>query len=415
MTTNPPFSERHQWWLVTVATLCGFVAAYNIGKISAALPEIRSEFEASLSFAATLVSSYSTVSMFSALLLGILVSRYGSFRIGGCGLLLLLIGGLFGSYAQSLPLLLATRVLEGMGYIAIAVAMPAFISSVCNVRVRPLAMGVWGAFVPGGIAISLLLSPALLQSGGWRTLWQAGCFFAAICLLLLIVFVRPAARQLQQSSASGVGAGVGADCSGSRLLSVFRRDPLVLAGCFAVYSANFSGLTLVLPTLWAESELAGAPFAARLAAVVVMMNILGNLTGGWLNSRGVPLRMVLSIALIGSGVFAGLVFLIEFSLLLQVICAGLSVFIGGMLPATVFASVALYSQRQKQAGLILGLVFQGAAVGQVFGPVFLGAVVDYFGQWQMAVVYFAGTSLIAVVLVQFLSEPSTDRSSIHAT
>ncbi len=397
------FSRSHQWLLVCVATLCGFVAAYNIGKVSASLPLIRAEYHASLSFSGALVSSYSVVAMVTALLIGVLVSRFGAFRMGTFGLLLLAAGGLLGTVASSLPVLLLTRVVEGIGYVSIAIAMPAFVGRVCSDALRPMAMGVWGTFVPGGIAISLLLSPVLLPVGGWRALWVVGSVFALTCLLLLLLVVRPAVQRLD----GGAGGQSGDAPSTVALGSVFRRNPLLLAGCFAVYSANFTGLTVFLPTLWADAEILAIESAARMAAFVVAMNILGNLTGGWLNSIGVPLRLLLSLALLGSSLFAGLVFALDVPLGVQVLSAIISVFLGGMLPATIFASASVFAQVPAQTGLILGLVFQGAAFGQVFGPVLFGAVVDYFADWQMAALYFIATSIIALVLIRFLTDPTT--------
>lgn len=383
------FSNSHQWLLVSVATLCGLIAAYGIGKVPVAIPFVREEFSSSLSWSGALASSYSVIAMLFSVLFGVLVARIGSWRAGAAGLCFLATGGVLGALATTLPLLLLCRVIEGIGFVAIAVSMPAFIGSVCDQRNRPLAMGVWGTFVPGGVAISLLVSPVLLPIGGWRSLWWAGSVVAVGGMILIFYTLKPAAQRISGTTNREM----------PKIRSVLTRGPLILTACFAIYSATFVALTTFLPTLWTETGGMALNSATRLSALVVVMNILGNLTGGWLNSRGVAIRQVLLWALVGAGLCACIVYIDELPLAGQLLGAGACVFLGGMLPATLFASVSSYAPSQAHSGLILGLFFQGAGLGQVFGPVLFGATVDYFGSWHAAPVFFMVAIVIAVLLL----------------
>lgn len=389
---NNSVSDARQWALVFIATFCGFVAAYNVGKVPAALPVIRQEFSPSLFWSGALASSYSVTSMLFALIFGVLVSRLGSWLVGATGLGLLAVAGALGASADTYSLLLTTRLLEGFGFVAIAVSMPSFIGRVCSDRIRPMAMGVWGTFIPLGVTTSLLVSPFLLQTGGWRAIWWAGSAVALAVLALAFFTIRPVQHimpgNLNQAS--------------PKLTSVFRRDPLVLAGCFGVYSATFVGLTTFLPTYWVESFGLTPGSAARLTALVVVMNIFGNLTGGWLCSRGIAIRRLLSIALFGGGLFASLVYLSGVPVAVQLVAACGCSYISGILPATLFANVAKYAQTPAHSGLIVGLFFQGVGVGQVFGPALFGAIVDYIGGWNAAPLFFISAMLAAAVLLRCL-------------
>ncbi len=386
-----------------VATICGFIAAYNIGKVAAAIPYVRQEFSTSLSWSGALASSYSVIAMMFALLCGVLVSRFGAWRAGAAGLGLLIIGGVLGAIANTFALLLVSRVIEGIGFVAIAVSMPAFIGQICSERIRPLAMGVWGTFVPGGIAISLLVSPLLLQGAEWRVLWWAGSLVAAAGLILVFFTIRPAYIKTAPVALR----------ESPEISSVFTRGPVILAGCFAIYSATFVGLTTFLPTLWSETKGIDLNSAARLSAMVVVMNILGNLTGGWLNSRGFGMRRVLGWALIGAGLAASVVYIKGLPITAQFIAAGVSVYLGGMLPATLFASVSKYSQSPAHNGLLLGLFFQGAGIGQVFGPILMGATVDHFGSWQSAPLFFISAIIMAAILLYFIPDHRPQVSTRH--
>lgn len=385
-------SERRQWALVLVATFCGFVAAYNVGKVPAALPAIRQEFSTSLFWSGALASSYSVIAMLLSLAFGLLVSRLGSWRVSAAGLCLLAGAGALGASADNYPGLLGSRLLEGFGFVAIAVSMPAFIGRVCDDHIRPMAMGVWGTFIPVGVTTGLLVSPFLLQSGGWRALWWAGSLVAVVVLVLAFFTLRPAHRVIAPA-AMRVSPGI---------FSVFECGPLILAGCFAVYSATFVGLNTFLPTLWVESYGLNAATATRLTAVVVLMNVFGNLTGGWLCAKGVPIRTLLSVALFAGGVSACLVYLNGMPVSGQLLAACFCSYFSGILPATLFANVANYAKTPAHSGLIVGLFFQGAGMGQVFGPALFGAIVDYFSSWSAAPLFFISAMVVAAVLLYFL-------------
>lgn len=378
--------------LVVIATACGFVAAYNVGKASAALPVIRQEFSPSLFWSGALASSYSVTAMLFSLLFGVLVSRLGAWRIAATGLCLLAVAGALGASAGSYPLLLTSRLLEGFGFVAIAVSMPAFIGRVCGDHIRPMAMGVWGTFIPLGITTSLLVSPFLLQAGGWRAIWWAGSFVAILVFAIAFFTLRPAHLMMAGPRNQTM----------PQITSVFSRGPMLMAGCFTVYSATFVGLTTFLPTLWVESFGLVAGDAARLTALVVVMNILGNLTGGWLCSKGFSIRPLLGVALFGGGISASLVYINGLPVTGQILAACCCSYFGGILPATLFANVARYAQTPAHSGLIVGVFFQGAGAGQVFGPVLLGATVDYFGGWDAAPLFFVCAMLVAAILLWYL-------------
>ncbi len=381
-----------QWALVFVATMCGIVAAYNVGKVSAALPVIRQEFSPSLFSSGALASSYSVTAMLFAVGFGLLVSRVGVWRVAATGLCLLAAAGVLGASAGTYALLLTSRLLEGFGFVAVAVSMPAFIGRVCGDHIRPMAMGVWGAFIPTGVTVSLLLSPFLLQAGGWRAVWWAGSAAALVMCVVALFTIRPAHRAMSAASVQ----------ARPQITSVFRRQPLLLAACFGLYSCTFVAVTTFLPTFWVESVAMTPGSAARLSAAVVVMNILGNLTGGWLCSRGVALRPLLAIALFGGGLSACLVFYNGLPVAGQVIAACCCTCLSGILPATLFANVAKIAPTPAHSGLIVGLFFQGASLGQVFGPALFGGLLDFFGGWNAAPVLFISVMLAAAVLLWYV-------------
>ncbi len=378
--------------LVGVATACGFAAAYNIGKLPPSIPELRSEFTTTLTWVAALVSSYSLVAMTCALLMGGIVARLGIWRTVAGGLMLLIAGGALGATTDRFDTLLIARVLEGLGYLAIAITMPAFISRVCSTANRPIAMGVWGTFVPGGITLCMLVTPILSPWGGWRALWWAGVASTLVLLVVASLVIRPVALEQQSMEVTPRPA----------LITVLHRVPVLLALYFAVYSMTFTGLSTFLPTYWSETLGMSVASASQWTAQVISVNILGNLFGGWLNKRGLPVRRLLGTGVIVASVFAAIAYMPIFAFGLQLTGACLFSFICGITPSTLFATTPRITDSPAQNSLVLGMLLQGVGTGQVVGPLLAGALADLTGSWSLFPMYFVLCACLAAVLLSLL-------------
>lgn len=391
-------NTAHQWLLVTVATACGFAAAYNIGKLPPSIPALRTEFSTTLTWVAALVSSYSLIAMTCSLIMGGVVARLGIWRAVAIGLFLLAAGGVAGAETRQFEVLLSARVLEGLGYLAIAITMPAFIGRVCAPANRSVALGVWGTFVPGGITLCMLVAPSLSSLGGWRALWWTGAIVALVLFIVAALVIRPAATAIEDTGVR----------SRPPVSSVFNKTNLLLCACFAVYSMSFTGLATFLPTFWSETSTdLSLASATQWTAVVISVNILGNLYGGWLNKSGVPLRTLLFTGIVLASLFGAVAYLQFLSFAWQLGAACLFSFLAGIAPATMFATAAALTGSPAQNGLLVGLLFQGAGCGQVIGPLLVGVLVDTAGDWSMAPLFFVMCGLAASFVVWLLPQGIT--------
>jgi len=321
---------------------------------------------------------------------GVVVSRFDAPGCVVAALVLIAVAGWAGAESTEYSWLLASRVTEGIGYVLLAIAIPILITRVINEKLRPVAMGVWGTFIPGGVALSLLVAP--LFPNQWRPLWWMTCIYAVVSVTVLLIFVLPFIKRQHSSRQAPVAQ------QSVLYTSVFSRDPLLLAMSFMLYSMFFVTLVTFLPTVLTESSDLTIQTATSLSVFVALCNIVGNLTGGWLIGRGVPLKLVLMVALVGSCLLSSLVFLEALNLWIRITSGLLACFIGGMLPAAVFSSIASFVPAQK-SGLLLGVVFQALGCGQVAGPVTLAALVEKSGSWQYGVLYFVCLALLGFVLL----------------
>jgi MFS family permease len=133
---------------IAAIVLAGFAAAAQIGKVPAAMTTIGAEFGMGLAEAALLVSLFALLAAAGGLAIGLAAARIGARRGLLAGLASAAAAALLAPLMPAaLPLLFA-RVVEGAGFVLVAVSAPALVATLASARDRPFAMGVWGTFMP---------------------------------------------------------------------------------------------------------------------------------------------------------------------------------------------------------------------------------------------------------------------------
>ena len=167
--------------LLLVAAGCA--AAAHVGKVALALPVVADDLHLDLKTSALLPSIFTLMAAIGGVALGLTARRLGSLRLVVGGLALMSVAGGVGALAESVPLLLASRVVEGFGMILTAVAVPALIIIETRPDDRRMALGLWGAYIPAGSSLMMLAGAAILGSTGWRGVWLLASALSAACAI----------------------------------------------------------------------------------------------------------------------------------------------------------------------------------------------------------------------------------------
>jgi MFS family permease len=148
--------------------------------------------------------------------------------------------------------------------------------------------------------------------------------------------------------------------------------------------------------------------SAICTALIILVNIPGNLLGGRLNKIYLRPSKILRIAtVIMFSCIIG-IFSVKLSPVICVLFAIVFSFFAGMVPATLFATVPIFSSSITQLGGANGMLFQGSALGQLLGSPIVAVFVTYGnGKWEYAVV-----PLLLFSIIQFLLSSSL-RSTGH--
>jgi MFS family permease len=376
-----------RWGVVAAIFGAGLIAAGHIGMLPAALPAVRAELGLSLVSAGWVLSIFSATAVVLGMIAGGFADRAGHRRIILASFALLALGAAAGASAVTEPWMLAARAFEGLGFVGLVVSGPSLITQATRRADRRLVFGLWGAYMPAGLGLMLLVAPVLLAPFDWRGFWW---IVAGVTLLWGVVVwlalrgFNPTVEQAQSESRID-------------LRDTLKRPGLwCLSGCFMVYSLPWMALMAWLPSYLVEERGLAVTLAAHLTVIVVVINVLGNLIGGWLMQHGAPRWALLAFSAVltlvcGLGIFAGAVpDGLRYGLCL--IFSGL----GGVLPAAAFSGVPLFSPSPRHIGAANGMLVQGSAVGQLAGPPIVAIAVSAAGGWQGGAWIFAGCGMLGI-------------------
>lgn len=394
-------AQKTNWLIVVLAVMSGIVAATFLGKAPPALPTLRAELGLDLVSAGWVVSVISGTAMLIGMLTGLIADIVGHRRLLLIGLGVLAIGGVMGGTSETGLILLLSRFIEGLGYLFVIVSAPSLIITASIPAQRHLTLGFWGVFMPMGMALAMFISPLILEPLGWRGLWLV---LAALSfgLIGIIWLAHPPARQKLDESRPRVWQSIA--------LVLGRPGPMLLALGFGLYAANWTSIMMWLPSFLVEERGLTLTTSAMLAAVIVAVNVPGNMMGGMVLHMGLKRWHAIAIVhvvvgLSAIGIFSvGLPDWVRYGL-----CLVFS-FAGGFLPAASFASVPVHAPSGQQLSMTSGLLMQGSNTGNFFGPVAIAAIVVASGDWNSVVWMIAGTSTLGLLLAFWLGHVERDSS-----
>ena len=377
------------WGVVAIALAAGLIAAAHVGELPPALPAIRAELGLDLISAAYLASLFSATGMLVAVFIGVLADRVNHWRLAVAGLTLMALSGFAGSFAGSGSQLLASRFLEGIGFLAVVVAAPSLIAETATGRDRQMALGLWPGYMPGGVSIAILLAPVLLAAGGWRGLWIALAAVSAGFAALMLIAGRTPSR-IRTSANRGTGWT-------SFRAALAHPGPWLIAGCFALYGAQLYAIITWMPTLMIEGRGISPASAASLTALAVMINGLSNIAGGWLLHRGVASWAIIASAGVAMA-FAAMAVFSPLPDLVRYIAAIALCGAGGLVASASFAAAPQFARSPGEISTINGLLVQASNLAQFAGPTAIAAGVSWSGRWESAAWLMVGGNIAMIVL-----------------
>ncbi|MBQ0790493.1 MAG: MFS transporter [Cycloclasticus sp.] len=357
-----------QWGAVWFSFAAGVAGAITVTKASPALIEIQKEISLSLVQIGWIMSSAAVATLFLGIYAGSLSRRYGAQRVLQLALALIIVSASFSVFINSPSELIASRLIEGIAIILIAVSAPTLISHLSKPSDMGLTMGVWALWMPVGSVTAFLLAPFLLETLGWRWLWGSSAIIALPLLLFSLRISDPIRGNLSAITSSTARA------------IIYRA--ILLGLIFTCFTAIFFSMVTYLPTYLIDVYQLTASNAVFITTLLPAFIIPGNLLAGLLIHRGLnPYYLMIypaaALAIIISALFyssynpeGGLLLLALFALCL------------GMIPTAIFALSPRVADKPADIGRIMGIVITGQGPGILFAPPLAAFIIGEQQQWQ---------------------------------
>jgi MFS family permease len=409
----------NKFWIMVPLMVGVALSPLNVVFTSIALPTMRNDFGISIEQATWIGTAYFIPSVAFMPLQGYISVRWGVRRVYAIGLFVLAAGAFLSVLAPDFGWLLASRVVQGIGWSALYPLAMIMIRIQFSSKRQGEMMGFWESAVGISTIIAPLLGGVLVQFWGWPTLYVViGC--VAVLGLLFTLLAIPTTLLSSNSMPPGL------DWSGAiqftlvlilGLVGIVRHSLLILlsSGIIALVwflLARNKPSPFVMPNIFANRRFVSASLAANLRMLVAMAVLislplffedvqglmpvvvgsllviysvflfLGSWPGGrWADRSGAHVPGIVGYVLMIVGVLMLLrldtslnVLLVAVALAVRGVGAGLT-----QAPYGKAAVDAVTAKERKSAAALYGaLRYSGLALGTALAGIFLDARYSHY-------------------------------------
>ncbi|MET7571687.1 MFS transporter [Streptomyces sp. NPDC005492] len=362
-------------WMVVVSA--GVAAGLQVWKLPPALPYLRSDLSLSLVQAGTLLGIVQLAGMLGGLAVSLLAELIGERRCLSAGLVLLFLGSAGGGFAGSAAPLLASRAVEGAGFILVAVTGPGLIRRVTPPGRFTTAMGFWGAYQGMSTFAGLVVGALVLQVVSWRVWWWG----------MAVLALAPLPWVLSRVPRDDAGGVRGAAAALSRIGRTVRAPGPWTAGLvFACYTLPWMAVVGFLPTIYRDGGMTGS-WPGVLSAVVGAANAVGSIATAALVRRGLPARALLVPAFVLMATASVFAFAVDWrdlpaGTVWQFLCVVAFSLTGGAVPATLLRMIGELTPDGGSLPATMGLIQQLFNAGSFVGPAVAAWLATRTGGWH---------------------------------
>jgi MFS transporter, DHA1 family, tetracycline resistance protein len=364
-----------------------FIDLFGFGIILPLLPFIGEKYGAKPFEIGLLAATYSLFQLISTPVLGRLSDRYGRKKLLIFSQIGTAIGFLMLAFANSLPLIFLSRIIDGAtgGNISIA---QAYIADVTTKEDRAKGMGLIGA----AFGLGFIFGPAI---GGFLSKFgfQAPALFATFISLVTVfatIFFLKESVDIKKAQTSPKTSFSFAEMK--RTLTKFPIGLLILS--FLLINMAFSSMQSIFP-LWAAEAFKYGPqqnglIFAYIGVLVVIMQLI--VLPRMVKKFGEKKLLVLALFSLSFGLFLQPVYHVLWFLLFSMVFIAF----GNALSNPTIQSLASKSVPPEEYGGTLGFLQSAGAFGRITGPVLGGFLFQTLGNDSP---FYAGGFILLILLI----------------
>jgi predicted MFS family arabinose efflux permease len=369
--------DRTSFPLILALWGAGLGAAGQYAKISVIFDQLGGVYPQAGAALGFIVSLVGLVGIVLGVVAGLVVARIRYRRAMLWALWAGAAVSLFQATLPAMPLMLLSRVIEGMSHLAIVVAAPTLIVSLSAERHRGLTLTLWSTFFGVAFTLLVVLGLPLVEARGLRALFIAHALWMAVFALVLTVFLRPI--EVPQEGRLTL-AGMACDH-----VAIYRSPRIAAPGAgWLFYTFCFLAILTVLPPYIAPD------WRAWVLGAMPLMSIAVSMTFGV-----VALRVMTAVSLVQIGFGACIASLIWLWVMpgLPLACLALAAALG-LVQGASFAAVPQLNATAAHQSQAYGAMAQTGNLGNTLGTPALLVVLGVAGFagliWTCIAVFAAG-------------------------
>ena len=377
--------------------LLGFLTfnAVYVGVVMApVLTQIANEFSITTGTAGLVVAAYGAPGIVVAVLTGPYSDRFGRKRFLVTGSLIMGVFTLLGAFATSFPVLVAMRIIAGVGG---SVSFPNVTATVADnfaYRDRGGAMGTVIGLNTMASVIGVPLAGILAEATSWRVSVGLVGLLSIVAALVLLWKLHPAQTPLSES----------------RIRDMYRSIVTNRSALGAIGSSFLGGLYWFT---WATYIVVFFETAFGLsqgqASTVALTQGLGVLFGSQVGAR-LGTRIGHKPIVTGSVLLSGVLLLVQTNLALPLVAtAALNLLVSAVIGARFASNTTLLSDQVPEArGTLLAISAAVTSASIVAGAAAGGLLIDGLGFWALGAFCFVAALFAALVVGIYVREEPMD-------
>jgi predicted MFS family arabinose efflux permease len=385
-------TNNSRWGLLAIICLYNIAVTLTYQSLPPVLSLIMEDMKISHAEAGLLMSAYTLPGIIIAVPLSLMYPRWGIKKLGLAALVLLVAGCLLMVFAADYPMLVAGRVLIGIGASALPIVGSQGVAQIFLKHRLGLAIGIYGIAMPLSTVIPFFAFGAAGIAWGWRSsLWIT----IAVCILAFIVmsifFKMPEEYPGERSPRQTV------KILAPRAILKIGWPMWTMAACWAFFLIGHMSLLTFLPDFIYKTGLdlsvAGSITGIIMLCSVILSPFIGHL---------LDLSRHKEIFIIAGAVAACL---LVFSLALTDINIWFFVIALGILTAPFAVAISTITPTmigRELMALAYSINFMGGSLGMFVGPYLSGLIRDNTGSYTLSFVFMALFFLLAALLASVL-------------
>jgi MFS family permease len=372
---------RNRWAILAVLFTVRLTMAFQFQSVAAVAPLLGTKFGVSLADIGILIGLYFTPGIALALPGGAIGQKFGDKAMVVFALALMLIGELAMAASEQWGWQIAGRLVAGGGGVLLNVLMTKMITDWFAGKEIATALAIFVNSWPAGIAISLLILPAIGIGYGVATVYLFVTAFIAIGIVLLLAGYRAAPGVATAAVAA-------ARPDGRAVLAVIAAGLI-----WGLFNTGFAIIFSFGPSLLTERGWS-ITAAGSAISIVLWLSVVSVPAGGLLADR---LKRPHAIMTAGFLVVAGLMLGLPRSdaVIAVVIALGL---VGG-LPAGPIMSLPASTLAPATRAIGMGIFYTVYYAVMMLGPVIGGACAKWYGTAGAAFDFGAVAALLCLPLL----------------